>query len=161
MKQSTEINNVVRAQLLPLSGMQMVLPNTCIAEVISLQAIEPIKKSVDWLLGMTSWRGIHIPVISFETANGVSTGETSKRNRIAVLNSLDDNSELPFYAVVIQGIPKLISLKKADINAVKKPDSNLPMAKEQTIIGDETAIIPDQKKIEKLLKQQGVAITGS
>lgn len=82
MKDTQTLDSVVRAQLLPLTGMHLVLPNTCIAEVINLQSIEPIKKSADWLLGMTSWRGIHIPVMSFETANGVKTDTPSKITRI-------------------------------------------------------------------------------
>ncbi len=158
-QQVTETSSVVRAQLLPLSNMQMVLPNTCIAEVISLQTIEPIKKSPDWLLGMTRWRGIQIPVISFEIANGVSADESSKHTRIAVINSLNSKSELPFYGVITQGIPKLVTLEKTDISAIKKPHKTLPIALEQTMINDAAAIIPDQKKIEELLKQQGITVT--
>jgi len=158
MKQTEEISSVVRTQLLPLTGMNLVLPNTSIAEVISFQAIEPIKNSPDWLLGMASWRGVHIPVISFEKANSVTTDEDSKITRIAVLNSSGSSKDLPFYGIVTQGIPKLLGVQKADINTVKKPDVDLPIAQQQTMINDISAVIPDQKQIESMLKKEGIKV---
>jgi chemosensory pili system protein ChpC len=158
-QQSKTLNDVVRTQLLPLSNMNLVLPNTCIAEIINLQPIEPIKKSADWLLGMTSWRGVHIPVISFERANTMAMDEYSKVTRIAVLNSLGNESDLPFYGIITQGIPKLLAVEKTDINAIKKPDVELPIAQQQTMINNEAAVIPDQLLIEKMLKKEGIKVS--
>ncbi|MDT8383595.1 MAG: chemotaxis protein CheW [Gammaproteobacteria bacterium] len=156
MKTAEEISSVVRTQLLPLSGMNLVLPNTCIAEVINLQPIEPIADAPQWLLGMTSWRGVNIPVISFEQANGADPDAPSRTTRIAVLNSSEAGTELPFYGLLTQGIPKLLAVQKADINSVAKPATKLPLARQQTLINDVAAVIPDQQKIESLLKKQGV-----
>jgi len=159
MKQTDTTSTVVRTQLLPLTDMSLVLPNTCIAEVINMQAIEPIKKSAKWLLGMTSWRGIHVPVISFETANNVATDELSKNTRIAVLNSLGGDKDIPFYGVIIQGIPKLLSLQMSDVDPIKKPDVKLPIAQQQAMIDDIATVIPDQEKIEKMLIKEGIKIS--
>lgn len=158
MIQTEETSTVVRVQLLPLSEMQLVLPNTSIAEIINLLPIEPIKKSAGWLLGMANWRGIQIPIISFEQANGVSSNEPSKNTRIAVLNSLGSEKNLSFYGVITQGIPKLLSLDKTGITTIKKPDIALPIALEQVDINGVSAVIPDQKHIEMLLKKQLVKI---
>ena len=154
MIQLEESNSVVRVQLLPLSEMQLVLPNTSIAEIINLLPIDPIKKSAPWLLGMANWRGIQIPVISFELANGASDRAPSKNTRIAVLNGLGEDSDLAFYGVITQGIPKLLSLDKTSISSIKKPKSTLAIALDQVEIGGINAVIPDQEQIEKLLKKQ-------
>ena len=154
MIQIEETSSVIRVQLLPLSEMQLVLPNTSIAEIISLLPIEPIKKSAGWLLGMANWRGIQIPIISFEQANGVAAIEHSKKTRIAVLNSLGSDDNLSFYGVITQGIPKLLSLDKTSISTIKKPSSTLPIAVQQVEINGVAAVIPDQDQIEKLLKKQ-------
>jgi chemosensory pili system protein ChpC len=158
MIQTEETSTVVRVQLLPLSEMQLVLPNTSIAEIINLLPIEPIKKSADWLLGMANWRGIQIPTISFEKANGVSSSEPSKNTRIAVLNSFGSDKDLSFYGVITQGIPKLLSLDKTAISTIKKPDIALPIALQQVDINGVSAVIPDQKQIEMLLKKQLVKV---
>jgi len=151
MAQTDEISSVVRSQLIPLTDMNLLLPNTCIAEVIGLGDLNPVKKTPDWFLGMMDWRGVRIPVISFEAANGISSDVPSNNARIAVLNGINGDEKLPFYGVIAQGIPKLMSLDKAAINVSKNPEHKLPLASEQTQLADGSAVIPDQGKIEKLL----------
>jgi chemosensory pili system protein ChpC len=151
MTQTDELSSVVRTQLIPLVDMNMLLPNTCIAEVIALGELTPVENAPEWLLGMMNWRGVNIPVISFEAANGIAADAPTRHSRVAVLNGLTGDDKLPFYGVVSQGIPKLMALEKSAINAIKQPEQKLPLASEQIQLTDVTAVIPDQKKIEKLL----------
>lgn len=154
MALTTETSSVVRTQLIPLADMNLLLPNTCIAEVISLGELNPVKKSPDWFLGMMDWRGVRIPVISFEAANGISTEAPSRSSRVAVLNGINGDENLPFYGVISQGIPKLAALEKSAIESIKKPAQKLPLASEQAKLSDAEAVIPDQKKIEDLLSKE-------
>lgn len=154
MIQTTEISSVVRTQLIPITDMQLLLPNTCIAEVISLHDINPVKNVPEWFLGMMDWRGIRIPVISFEAANKLAVPEISKETRVAVLNGISGDDDLPFYGVISQGIPKLIALERTDIHAVKKPELKLAFAQEQATLADSAAVIPDLKKIETALAKE-------
>jgi len=159
MTQTDEKSSVIRTQLIPLADMHMLLPNTCIAEVISLGELNPVEKTPNWFLGMMDWRGVRIPVISFEIANGIESDTLTPRARVAVLNGISGNKKLPFYGIVSQGIPKLMSLDKAAISALKKPRLKLPLASEQTQLADIDAAIPDQGKIEKLLVKEINKIT--
>lgn len=154
MFKTDELSSVVRTQLIPLADMNMLLPNTCIAEVITLGELNPVKKSPEWFLGMMDWRGVRIPVISFEAANGISAAAPPRSARVAVLNGISEDEKLPFYGVISQGIPKLMALEKSAIEVNKKPDHKLPLASEQTQIADVSAVIPDQVKIEKLLVKE-------
>jgi chemosensory pili system protein ChpC len=151
-----EVESVVRSQLLPLNGMSLVLPNTCIAEVIGYRQPEAVDNAPEWLLGMIDWRGLRIPLISFERANEQPLDGNAKSKRITVLNGINGNDDLAFYGVLTQGIPRLISVNKSRINAITKPDTKLPLALEQTMIDELHAVIPDQDKIENLLKQQNI-----
>ena len=105
-----QAESIVRTQVIPLTGMNLVLPNTSIAEVINYSTPSPVKNSPDWYLGVVSWRGINIPLVSFEKANDVKAARKSKSTRIAVLNGVSGNDKLSFYGVVVQGIPRLASL---------------------------------------------------
>jgi chemosensory pili system protein ChpC len=154
MMQTDETSSVVRSQLIPLADMRMLLPNTCIAEVIGLGELNPVKKAPDWFLGMMDWRGVRIPVISFEAVNGIAVGEPTRSSRVAVLNGISGNDELPFYGVVSQGIPKLLSLERSAIEVIKKPAQKLPLASEQAQLAEGEAVIPDQKKLEKMLAKE-------
>ena len=154
-----QTESIVRTQIIPLTGMNLVLPNTSIAEVINYSAPSSVKGSPDWYLGMVSWRGINIPLVSFEKANEVKTARKSKLTRIAVLNGVSGNDKLSFYGVVVQGIPRLVSLEESSIQEITKPDVKLPLVLAQTKIAEQDAVIPDQIKIEKLLKQAGAEVS--
>jgi len=158
-KQTLLKDSVVRTQLVPLEGMQLVLPNTCIAEVIDFQQPEAIEDAPDWLLGFVDWRGIRIPIISFEAINGLTAGQHQKSTRIIVLNGISGNDDMCFYGVIAQGIPRLLSVNKETISSISKPETKLPFSIQQTLVDDQPAVIPDQEKIEKALKKQGVKIT--
>ena len=153
------ITKTVRTQLIPLEGMQMVLPNTCVAEIINYKQPESIKKSPDWLHGLIDWRGIRIPLISFESMNGVTAGKQQKSSRIIVVNGINGNDEMSFYGILSQGIPKLVTLKQETISTIEKPATKLPLSIQQTTINDQIAVIPDQDKIEKKLIKQGLVVT--
>lgn len=153
-----QAESIVRSQIVPLKGMNLVLPNTCIAEVINYSKPTPVDKAPKWFLGMLAWRGITIPVVSFEKANEVSAARNTKSTRIAVLNGISGNDDLSFYGVVVQGIPRLATLDEASIQAVKDPEVKLPLALVQAEVADQDAVIPDQDKIEKLLIKAGAAV---
>jgi len=154
-----QAESIVRTQIIPLTGMNLVLPNTSIAEVINYSAPSTVKGVPDWYLGMVSWRGINIPIVSFEKANEVKAARKSKSTRIAVLNGVSGNDKLSFYGIVVQGIPRLASIDESSIQEIGKPTTKLPLALSQTTIADEDAVIPDQIKIEKLLKEAGAEVS--
>jgi len=151
MMQTDEKSSVIRAQLIPLSDMTIVLPNTCIAEVINLGELNPVKKTPRWFLGMMNWRGVRIPVISFEAANDIASNIPMDSVRATILNGISGNDELPFYGIVSQGIPKLIRLDKSAISTIKAPEQKFPLASEQIQLVDVTAVIPDLNRVEALL----------
>jgi len=153
-------DSIIRSQIIPLNDMTLLLPNTCIAEVINYSEPTPVEGAPDWFLGNLLWRGITIPIVSFEKANDVPASETSKSTRIAVLNGVSGNDKLSFYGVVVQGIPRLSSLKQTDIQEKNSSGEKLPWALSQTSIGDLDAVIPDQVEIEKMLKKAGAQTGG-
>jgi len=151
MTQTYEKSSIIRAQLISLANMNMILPNTCIAEIISPGELNPVKKTPRWFLGMMDWRGVRIPVISFEAANDIASNALMHDMRIAVLNGISGEDKLPFYGLVSQGIPRLMRLEKSAISAIETPGQKHPLVREQVRLADGTAVIPDQNKIEKLL----------
>lgn len=151
--------NKVRSQLIPLAGVNLLLPNTCIAEVIGYQEPQPVDGAPDWMLGFIDWRGMHIPLISFEAASGGAAASIDRRSRIVVLNGIGGDEALSFFALVVQGIPRLLQLDSTTISAVVQAESGNPLALQHVMVQDQEAVIPDQDKIESMLKQQGASAT--
>lgn len=154
-----QTDSKVRSQLIPLAGVSLVLPNPCIAEVIGYQEPQPVDGAPDWLLGFIHWRGVRIPLISFEAADGGSPPTVDRRSRIVVLNGIGGEEDLPFFGIVAQGIPRLMQLDTATISAIAQPDINHPLALQHTLVQDQEAIIPDQDRLEGMIRQQGIGAT--
>lgn len=148
-----DINQQLRGQLIPLRNMKLVLPNTCIAEVLGASEIQPTAAGPAWFLGTLPWRGRQIPIISFEALSGGTCHELTGKSRIAVLNCLNGNPLMPFYGMAIQGVPHLVTLNTTNINSVTCPDVSNDMALQQVMIGEQTALIPNLEKLEALVQQ--------
>jgi len=152
---ATESTITVRSQLIPLEDMRLVLPNTSIAEVVTHQTIESPEydNAPSWVIGQVQWRGIKIPLISYEQASEETSFKTnsrfssSKSIRVVVLNATTHSDTLPFYAMVAQGIPRLMALNEnAIIDAPEQSDT--PYVLRNTLIDANPAIIPNLEKIE-------------
>lgn len=143
--------HVVRSQLIPLAGMELVLPNTSIAEVINAQSPEPLENEHQWILGMIEWRGVKIPLLCYEASLGNLQTNINSQSRIAVLNAMDAKvSSFSFYAVLIQGIPRLVTLNDENITDSPEAEGG-PYILRQTLVNGSPAIIPDQAQLESEL----------
>ena len=140
-------SKIVRSQLIPLDNMRLVLPNTTVAEVINYESPEKLDKPPKWLMGVINWRGISIPVVKFETLSCGKSVAVSNRSRIIILNAMSKSVKQPFYGVLSQGIPRLMSLN--DESITDSPDKKeLSYVLRSTLINGDEAVIPDQNAIE-------------
>lgn len=147
----------VASQVLFLHGEQLILPNTAVAEIIPYIKPEALsdmvrKNAPEWLLGMISWRGILVPLISIETIFGSDYEQQGKRSSIAIINAVGSATGVPYFAIVTQGIPRLLQVSATTLNVIDETgDDNKAIACHVVIEGD-VAIIPDMDEIENLLK---------
>ena len=134
----------VSCLLVPLHEKQLVLPNVTVAEIIPYRETTAVDSKEAWFIGKLEWRNTDIPVISYEVLNG---GDMPPLNntRLAIINGMDKN--LPFYAILIQGIPKLIHVHEDEIVSVDAVNTSLydQMA---IRVFDENAMIPNLGMIE-------------
>ena len=139
----------VASLIIPLHDKQLVLPNVTVAEIIPYRAPTAISDHEGWLLGQLEWRNIHIPVISYELINGAGVPPI-EGSRLAVINGTGINRNLPFYAVLIQGIPRLAHITEDDIVSVDAMNSG-PYDQMAVSLQGEQAMIPNLELIENEL----------
>ncbi|VAW73073.1 hypothetical protein MNBD_GAMMA13-1353 [hydrothermal vent metagenome] len=142
----------VRSLWVPLNGLNLLLPNVAIAEVINYQPLDLIQDGPEWLLGHLHWREQDLPVISMESVCGYNLPKAERGARISVLNSVQANSELPFYAIVTSDIPRLIQATADDLGeslAADHPSSD--SITDYVQIGNEKAMIPNLDNIQSLV----------
>tara|TARA_B100001059_G_C17759157_1_gene541740 strand:- start:66 stop:554 length:489 start_codon:yes stop_codon:yes gene_type:complete len=144
----------VASLLIPLNDKQLILPNVTVAEIIPYREPTAISEDEGWLLGQLEWRNVYVPVISYELLNGSESSSTEDA-RLAVINGTGVNRDLPFYAILIQGIPKLTHVKEDDIVVVEAMHSG-PYDEMAVSVDGEQAMIPNLDAIEsELLKYIG------
>lgn len=142
----TNIQDTVRTLIIPLAGRNLLLPNVAVAEVIPYIRPRAIAGGPEWLLGVINWRGLNIPLISFDSLYGRQSADTLAQARIAVFNSVQADSGLGFYAVVTAGIPQL---KRINAEALQEaPGEAADGILSHVEIGDIQAVIPDLTALE-------------
>jgi chemosensory pili system protein ChpC len=145
----SEAQSIIPSLYLPVGNTQLLLPNVSVAEVVGYQAPANTGSKQNYFLGMFPWRGINIPLISYEVANGQVVSPITPNSRVAVINTIGAHqSDLPFIAIVTQGIPRLVKVS-SDLN--KHSEGNLGKADAAMIkLDGEEAIIPNIEYLESL-----------
>ena len=142
----------VRSLWVPLDGVNLLVPNVAIAEVINYQPLDILQDGPDWLLGSLRWRDNEIPVISMESLCGHSLPQSENSARISVLNSVQMQTEMPFYAMVTADIPRLIYADADALGESLAATRTLPGSVADCVqIGSEEALIPDLDVVQSVV----------
>lgn len=143
-------SHILSCVMIPVSGRQLLLPNVSIAEVVDYASEDAGSKTPDWLVGYLNWRGLELPVISYDAANGESlTIPGDNRGRIVVLNTIGEHhQETPFMALVTQGIPSQSRLSEAEVHRVEAETGPADLMKVE--VEGESAWIPNLEYLESL-----------
>lgn len=135
--------------LIPLAGEKLILPRLSVAEVMGYARPLPVRGSPDWLLGLTTWQGQEIPLVSFEGLCGRKIPERANRTRIVVLYSIGTKMDPPVLALMTQGYPYLVRVN-ASVLGTDDEDSysnDIPVLC-RVRMANERPVIPDLEAIE-------------
>ena len=140
----------VRSVLIPLGDRQLLLPNAVVAEVMGFQVPDPVKGAPEWFLGNLAWRGVMIPVVSFEAMLGGEALTPGHRGRIAILNALGDQPRLSHYGLVVQAIPSLMRVSSDNvIPVIREEVADNPLIRQSVDLDMSPAFIPDLDEMER------------
>lgn|SRR5690554_2922086 len=152
--------NDIRAVLIPIeSGRKLLLPNAMVAEVMAMRSIDDSDNPEPWILGSVSWRGWDLPLIDFGLLTGYQTDhdhELKNTDNIAILKCINHPQELPYFAVLSRGIPKLQVVSRGDIQLHEEHELSHHAIASLVSIQDEMADIPNMNYLETQL----ISLTG-
>ncbi|MGB1951987.1 MAG: chemotaxis protein CheW [Marinobacter sp.] len=146
----SENSQTLSCVIIPMNGRQLLLPNVTIAEVVDYASNDAGANTPEWLVGHLDWRGLELPVISYDAANGATlTIPGDNRGRIVVLNTVSDHhQQVPFMALVTQGIPSQTRLTEEQIRRLDGEAG--PADLMQVEVEGDTAWIPNLEYLESL-----------
>ncbi|MDP0561728.1 MAG: chemotaxis protein CheW [Candidatus Endonucleobacter sp. (ex Gigantidas childressi)] len=139
----------IKSLLIPMQQIPLLLPLACLAEVIEYLRPNDITDNGDWYLGTFDWRGMTIPLVSFERFNKNQITEYTATAKIAIMNKTSETSKYGFYGLVIQGVPQSLVLTRGDINPSN--DDLGPGEVSRIIVRELSAVIPDLEDLEEHL----------
>lgn len=141
----------IRGVLISVSQGRLLLPNASIAEVITFSDPDPVENAPAWLLGQIRWRGWRLPLLSFARFAGWSGEEASTGAKVVVLKALGGNPKLPYFAMLSQGFPRLVTVSRdALLESHSVKELPLGIFSMVTLNGDPAAV-PDLMSLELLI----------
>ena len=143
----------IRGVLITVTNGRLLLPNANVAEVITFSDPEAVENAPEWLLGRVRWRGWRLPLISFSRMAGWSQEDGHLGAKVAVLKALGNNPKLPFFAVLSQGFPRLVTVNATTL--VESHDmKDLPLGvHSRVMLNDDPASVPDLMSLELLIQK--------
>lgn len=142
----------IRGVLISVNQGRLLLPNASVAEVITFSEPEPVENAPDWMLGQIRWRGWRLPLLSFSRFAGWSDEEGQIGAKVVVLKALGGNPKLPYFAVLSQGFPRLVTVPQSALAESNQRD--LPVGIHSMVsLNDDAAAVPDLLGLETLIEQ--------
>ena len=151
MTSSTQRSGAIHCLTIPLHDEVALLPNSAIAEVIAYKAPIPVDDAPDWFLGHIEWREKRVPIISYEAVSGKEVSAAVKNSRIAVLNTLNGNVQLPYVGIISHGIPSLAIVQEQGLEDKGSSSEERPAVGAYVELGGIEALIPNIDEIEQRL----------
>jgi chemosensory pili system protein ChpC len=138
----------IRGVLITVPQGRLLLPNASVAEVITFSDPERIDGAPGWMLGNIRWRGWRLPLLSFSRLAGWSDEAGQIGAKVVVLKALGGNPKLPYFAVLSQGFPRLVTVSRTALAEQGAGDEALGIHS-RVLLNDDAAVVPDLAAIEQ------------
>ena len=152
-------NQYIKSIILTLKNELVVVPNSAVAEIISVQDVREVEDSPQWMLGKARWRGVELPVVSYEAAGGDNAQAVNINTQVAVMYSVSEDSEhikYPYIGLAMHGVPHVSTFSRDQIKTDEQVSSEHPMVAQKVRINGASAGILDLYAIEEMLEQAAV-----
>lgn len=151
----SDLRDELYSLLVPLVGERLIVPRACVAEVIGYQTPAQMTNAPPWYLGLVSWNGSNVPLVSFEGALGQPLPNVSGRTRIVIFNATDGKLPCGYFGILTQGFPQLVRVN-AD---VIRPDSSRSFGERSPVICqvrmvNEAPLVPDLQRLEQMIAEE-------
>jgi chemosensory pili system protein ChpC len=144
----------IRGVLIQVAGARLLLPNATIAEVLSFADPEPVADVPEWLLGRIRWRGWQVPLVAFSRLAGISDEKGGLGSKVIVLKALGSDSKVPYFAVLTQGFPRLVTVSEAALVTEETERSLLPNGVHARVtLNQDDALVPDLELVERMIDE--------
>jgi len=153
-----EAADEVYCVLVPVAEERLLLPRSCVLEVVNYRPPERIESAPPWLLGLFDWNGRRLPLVSFEAACGRALPEASGRARVVILQGVSGLVPGGHFALLALGFPQHVRVNPE----VVKPDPSRAFGERAPVLCqvrmiNEYPLIPDLERLEQMVSEESRA----
>ena len=140
--------------LVPLNKERLILPRSCVAEVVRYAPLAADTEAPAWFRGQISWNGRQVPVISFEELAGLTPAEVGGRTRVAIVSAIGGRLPCGHFGILTEGFPQLVRMNREVVQPAARQawPENGPVICQIRMI-NEYPLIPDLEIIEELIEE--------
>ncbi|GAA5071430.1 chemotaxis protein CheW [Lysobacter panacisoli] len=148
-EQTQGTENDIRGVLIQVAGGRLLLPNATIAEVLSYAEPDLVAGAPDWLLGRMRWRGWQLPLVAFARLAGLASERGGLGSKVVVLRALNGNARAPYFALLTQGFPRLVTVSREALMVVEDTNPLPNGVQARVLLNEDAAFLPDLGAIEE------------
>ena len=137
---------LIKCVIFTLRKENVIVPNALVAEIISVKDMQRTENMPDWFLGHLNWRGIDVPLLSFEAAAGGEISKVNLNTQAVVLYGVGANGateESPYLALVMSGVPHVSHFSRDQIKRDTEEVADHPMVSQKVRINGASVSILD------------------
>jgi len=157
-KKMSEESKEIYSLIIPMRGTTILIPSKALAEIVPFIDSEPAPKdSPQWFLGSLHWRGLKIPVISYEQMVDENFPPLDRRLKmVAIINTQIGNKDMPYLGIGVEGIPRLglVNEESIEHSDPKSAEKLHPTIAADVIFNSREMYLPNIVEIEKTLQEQ-------
>jgi chemosensory pili system protein ChpC len=138
----------LKCVILTLRKENVVMPNSLVAEIISVKEVDEKPSAPDWYLGQMNWRGVDVPLLSFEAAGGEQVTRVNLNTQAVIFYAVGNRNELPespYLALVMSGVPHVSEFTRDQIvtDSTANMDNDHPMIAQKVRINGASVSVLD------------------
>lgn len=154
MTDTSEVDNGLAAYIVPLQKRELLVPEAAVAEILPYEPLQRVQDTPHWFLGVLGWRGVQVPVVSFEMLTvaraSFSLASVSSASLI-ILRALGGTDELAWFALVTQTPPRQVQVAREELFETEESPEDTELMKAWFQEGQVS--IPDLDYLETQIRQ--------
>jgi len=152
----TDNEQTIKCVILTMRRENVILPSESIAEIVSVKDVSTAQNESDWYLGKMSWRGLDVPLVSFEAAAGEDVSTVNLNTQAIVIHlsgaeSSDDDEK--FLGLVMSGVPHVTHVSRKQIVSDEFVTEEHPMVAQRVRINGARVSVLDIDAMASMVNQ--------
>ena len=145
--------------VVPMRSKPILIPNKALAEIVPYIDSEPPPEGHEpWHIGFLHWRGMLLPVVSYEHIYNPDFPVSDRRQKmVAILHTQLGLKQRPYFALAVEGIPRLAPVNRDTVEHMEDSTESIADLHESVLANvkyrERELLIPDIKPVEWLIDQ--------